>query len=497
MSSSIFLVLPNQLFNTKILKLYLKKNDIPTKGLKFVIVEDPVYFGFRESKMNFNKKKLILHFASMKYYYDYLHQNKFDVEYIELDECLKNKATFYNQSMFKKNKTYCFDPVDHLLMRKIKKNKNIEILDSPLFLNTNESLEEYHKSKKNEDNYFHSSFYKWQKKSLNVLPNEKSYDSMNQNKIPKDIKVPPLPKITKCEFITRACARVNKQFGKNYGSVDDYVFPINHRDSLIFLKHFCEKKLQLFGQYQDAIDTSRNFLYHSCLSPMINIGLLTPMEVLTYVKSYYSKNSKMVKIQNYEGFIRQLIGWREYQRYIYLYGYKKMTSLNHFGNKKKLNSNWYKGTTGLLPLDDAIKMAFKDGYLHHILRLMVVGNLMNLVGIHPKEAYTWFMEFAVDSYDWVMIGNVYSMAMWSDGGLSMRKPYISGDGYVMNKVGNYSRGDWNKIWLSLFYNFIARNQKQISKTYYNGMIKNWNNKSKTDRDEITKISGKFIKDNTK
>ena len=315
--------------------------------------------------------------------------------------------------------------------------------------------------------------------------------------MPPSTKVPPIPKITKNTFITSSIPRVEKYFGKNYGDSTELKFPITHKDSVKFLKHFCEKKLSQFGKYQDSIDTKRNFLFHSCISPMLNIGLLTPMEVLDYVKKYYTANKTKIKINNYEGFIRQLIGWREYQRYIYLYAYKQMTTLNHFGNNKKLNANWYNGTTGILPLDDAIKMAFKDGYIHHILRLMVVGNLMNLVGLHPYEAYKWFMEFAVDSYDWVMIGNVYSMAMWSDGGLSMRKPYISGDGYVMNKVGNYSRGDWNEIWLSLFYNFISRNKTQISKTYYKGMIKHWNNKSAAEKKKIMTVSNAFIKKNTK
>ena len=488
----LFLIFPNQLFNLKVLKVYLKTHKVNLKSTKFLIIEEPVYFGFRDKKLNFNKQKILLHFASMKYYYDYLYKNKFYVEYIEYN---KIKGSFY--SSLKGKEIMCFDPVDHFLKSKLKKNKYINIVDTPLFFNTSESLEEFHKSKKNPDNYFHAAFYKWQKKQLNVLPNEKSYDTLNQNKIHSSIKVPVLPKITKSDFIKKGIERVEKMFPKNYGECSEFKFAITHKDSLRFLKFFCEKKLSQFGKYQDSIDTKKNFLFHSCISPMLNIGLLTPMEVLEYVKKYYSANKSKIQINNYEGFVRQLIGWREYQRYIYLYGYKKMTTLNHFGNNKKLNKNWYEGTTGLLPLDDAIKMAFKDGYIHHILRLMVVGNLMNLIGIHPDEAYKWFMEFAVDSYDWVMIGNVYSMAMWSDGGLSMRKPYISGDGYVMNKVGNYKRGEWNEIWLSLFYCFISRNKVKISKTYYAGMVKHWNNKSPSEKKKILSISNQFIKKNSK
>ena len=125
--------------------------------------------------------------------------------------------------------------------------------------------------------------------------------------------------------------------------------------------------------------------------------------------------------------------------------------------------------------------------------LMVIGNFMNLVGIHPDEVYKWFMEFAVDSYDWVMIGNVYSMTLWADGGLTMRKPYISSDGYIM-KMGNYkTKGEWNIIWNTIFHHFIDRNSKQLSSTYYNGIVKAWTKKTKSEKDKELIIANEFIK----
>jgi deoxyribodipyrimidine photolyase-related protein len=123
-----------------------------------------------------------------------------------------------------------------------------------------------------------------------------------------------------------------------------------------------------------------------------------------------------------------------------------------------------------------------------------VGNFMNLVGIHPDEVYKWFMEFAMDSYDWVMIGNVYSMTLWADGGLTMRKPYISGDGYIM-KMGNYTSKKsekWNSIWNNVFHHFIDRNQGPLSKTYYNGIVKAWIRKSDKDKKEELTKAKEFI-----
>jgi deoxyribodipyrimidine photolyase-related protein len=227
---------------------------------------------------------------------------------------------------------------------------------------------------------------------------------------------------------------------------------------------------------------------------MLNIGLITPEQVITIVSNYYNKNKSSIPIATYEGFMRQVIGWREYQRYIYKYSGDKMRTSNYFKNERKLKDNWYKATTGIKPVDDAIMLAINDGYIHHILRLMVVGNFMNLVGIHPDEVYKWFMEFSMDSYDWVMIGNVYSMTLWADGGLTMRKPYISGDGYIM-KMGNYSTKKteaWNTIWNTVFHYFIDRNQEPLSKTYYNGIVKAWQRKTEKDKKEEVTKAKEFI-----
>ena len=264
---------------------------------------------------------------------------------------------------------------------------------------------------------------------------------------------------------------------------------------------------------------------------MLNIGLITPQQVLDIITGYYKAHTKEIGIANYEGFIRQIIGWREYQRYIYQYAGDKMRAGNHFNNARRLNDSWYTATTGLKPVDDAVRMALDDGYIHHILRLMVVGNFMNLVGIHPDDVYKWFMEFALDSYDWVMVGNVYSMALWADGGLTMRKPYISGDGYIM-KMSNYSKSSksnksnksssgnnkktkkqidtqetdkhteletkadtsrgWNEEWNAIFHHFIDRNATKLARTYYAGLVRAWQKKPESEREPELTIANKVI-----
>ena len=534
--SSTLVILPIHLFDINIIietihtLETLHTLDTQTHITTIYIIEEPIYFGNRDVKLNFNKLKLIYHRASMKYYHDYLEKNMskkknatitITITYLDYND-LKSKTSSGYKTIKGHTKIHMFDPVDTLLESKYAKlfGKKLNYLDSPLFLCSNKNLEEYHKTKPNKESYTHASFYKWQRTRLHILENDKTYDTENRNKMPLDTNIPPLPKNDSSnketrKYLVEAIEYINNSpvFSNNLeplyvsdGSTgvtrhqltpESIHFPITHKSSIAWLEHFCKTRLDNFGKYEDSIDSvPRNFLFHSTISPMLNIGLITPEQVITIVSNYYNKNKSTIDISTYEGFMRQVIGWREYQRYIYKYIGDKMRSSNYFKNDRKLKDNWYKATTGIKPVDDAIMMAMNDGYIHHILRLMVVGNFMNLVGIHPDEVYKWFMEFSMDSYDWVMIGNVYSMTLWADGGLTMRKPYISGDGYIM-KMGNYKSKskedvDWNTIWNNVFHHFIDRNQEPLSKTYYNGIVKAWIRKSEKDKKEELTKANKFI-----
>lgn len=520
MSDLAFIILPIHLFNYNILLEQIKPFQEQIK--KIFILEEPIYFGDREVKLNFNKLKLIYHRATMQYYFQYIKQHipsSISLEYIEYSTLKTAKG--YLPIKKATAGIILFNPIDTYLEQKYKKlfgAKLKDYLETPLFLCTSKNLEEYHKQKTNPNSYFHAGFYKWQRERMDILPDSKTYDTENRNMMPADTHVPPYPKndskspSTK-KYIDEAIAYVEKTWPNNLEPIyvkeegknilaSGIIFPITHKTSQQWLEHFCHNRFELFGKYEDSIDsggkngTPRNILFHSAITPMLNIGLITPQDVVSTITKYYNANKSKIGIANYEGFIRQIIGWREYQRYIYQYAGNVMRSGNHFNNNGKLTQNWYNATTGIKPVDDAVRMAMNDGYIHHILRLMVVGNFMNLVGIHPDEVYKWFMEFAMDSYDWVMVGNVYSMALWADGGLTMRKPYISGDGYIM-KMSNYSRGDWNAKWNAVFHHFIDRTATKLEKTYYNGLVKAWQRKSGGEREKEMQVANEIIKTLTK
>jgi len=434
-----FIILPNQLF----------KKNLYNKNDKIILWEHPQYF----TKFNYNKKKLILHRASMKYQYDYLKENGFSVKYIEFNEKFNTNIKEYQ----------LYDPID-----KIKLPGKYEIIETPNFLMTKDDYQEY---RNKTDKYFFNAFYMWGKKQINYkdwdikkwdkIVKMKSQDKLNRKKMPKNIKIPELPPNNfnnYQKYINDAIKYVEKYFKNNYGNVENFVFPISHSDAKKWLQNFIKIKFNNFGEYQDSIIKNESYLFHSILSTSINIGLLNPNDIITEILNYNNK----IPNNSLEGYIRQLF-WREYQRYCYIY--YNFNNKNYFGNNKKLNKDWYNGTLDIEPVDDCIVKAFDTGYLHHIERLMIVGNFMNLSGIYPEEGFKWFMEFSCDSYEWVMCQNVYDMVFFISGGDTMRRPYISSSNYIL-KMSNYKKGEWSDKWDNLYHKFLEKNREKLWKFRY-------------------------------
>ena len=196
-----------------------------------------------------------------------------------------------------------------------------------------------------------------------------------------------------------------------------------------WLNDFLKNRFFEFGDYEDAIVQKELILNHSLLSPMINSGLLTPSYVVNELNDYATK--KNIPINSFEGIIRQIIGWREFIRGVYVSKGSIERTKNYWGFTKKMPDSFYTASTGIKPVDDSINKVNDNAYLHHIERLMVIGNFMFLCEINPDDVYKWFMELFIDSYDWVMVPNVYGMSQFADGGLMSTKPYISSSNYIM------------------------------------------------------------------
>ena len=432
----ILVILPNQLFDIKILKQVTKKLNIK----KIIIWKHPDFF----DKYNFNKKKLILHYSTIFYYEDYLSSLKITIQIV--DEFNEN--------------SYCiFDPIN-----KLKLHGNPKIIESPNFLLTKKDYQEYYDSKKSKKHLFNN-FYMWGKKKLDILPTTKSTDKMNRTEFSNKIPIPPNNKsFTKqIKYINEAIEYVNKNYKNNYGNTKDFIFPVSHTEAKNLLSTFCKNKLKNFGEYQDIIYENNN-LYHSLISSSLNIGLLNPIDVIHEILKYKSK----YKINNIEGFIRQLF-WREYQRYCYIHiDYKKYINDPYFNLNISITKKWYTGKTNNVIINNTITKAFNTAYLHHIERLMVIGNYMMLSYIKPKHVFKWFMEFSIDSYEWVMYQNVYDMVLFITGGLTTRKPYITSSNYI-TKMSNYKCKDIKNScedWNDKYKKFLTNNKKKLHKFRY-------------------------------
>ena len=459
------IIFPNQLFrNSSILKI----------NCKILILEDSLFFGNDKfHKLINHKNKLIFHRSSMLAYKKYLDKSGFEVLYI------KNKNNFSTIDYLNKylddryQKINLINPHDFLLMKRLEnfvkeKNMQLNMLPSPMFLTKDELRSTFQKNTKKP---LMGRFYEKQRKSQKILVEKDghpkggkwSFDEFNRKKLPKNINIPNLPKLTKNEYVIQAERSLSKSNIKFIGDSKNFFYPINFEEADKWLNSFLEYRFFLFGDYEDAICKENTFLWHSLLSPLLNSGLLTPDEVVK--KSLVYANENNVPINSLEGFIRQIIGWREFICLAYQKYGTKMRNSNFWDfDDKPMPESFYKGNTGIEPVDIVIKNIIKYGYCHHIERLMIIGNFMLLCRIHPNQVYKWFMEMFIDSYDWVMVPNVYGMSQFSDGGIFSTKPYISSSNYV-KKMSNFKNGSWSAIWDALFWKFIKDNKCYFKKHY--------------------------------
>ncbi len=492
------LVFPHQLYKN------IKFKDID----KVYLLEDPLFFFDSNYEIKFHKLKLVLHRASMKQYEEYLKNEGYKTEYIEFID--------FEDYSFLKNavSVQVIDPTDFMLEKRIKKfcRKNviaITWIESPNFLTSKGTLDKYTKENKK---YFHKKFYEWQRKRLNILIDENgepfggkwSYDNENREKLPKDYKEQEIAFPKSNKYIEEAIEYVNKNFKDHPGneeivvpnnsseidlSKSNFIYPTNFKEAEKWLDDFIENRLDDFGTYEDAIHIDFNFINHSLLSPILNIGLLDPKEVVEKILSYFQSSHKKEKIINsVEGFIRQIIGWREFMRMIYLFEGVNQRNSNFFNHRKRLKDEHYEATTEIEPIDNVIKNLNSLAYSHHIERLMVIGNYMLLTEMHPNEVYKWFMEMYIDSYDWVMVPNVYGMSQFADGGKIVTKPYVSGSSYIL-KMSNYKKSkdsEWQETWDGLFWRFLDKHQDFLKKNARMGMLIN-QLKKKSIQDKIKNV----------
>lgn len=421
----------------------------------------------------YHKHKIIFFLASMRRFHEEMSGAGFKIDYHALDAAHGETPFIARLEAWLKKKKITrivsFE-VDDLFfeaeLAALFKQHEVEwtTLATPKFMTSRKDFLDYLALGKKP---FMKTFYEGQRKKTGILMDAKgkpvggkySFDADNRKKLPKDLVPPSLPKVELTPTVHAVMKLVDKKFADHPGRSQDFWLETSRARAKVAAGDFFKHRLALFGDYEDALTPEHDFVYHSTLSPYMNIGFLPPEMLMQQVPKLLENE---VPLNSLEGFVRQVIGWREFINGIYRGFNDVQSTKNFFGHKRRLTKHWYDGTTGIPVLDDAITKADRLGYCHHIERLMVLSNLMLLCEVHPHDVHRWFMEMFVDSADWVMGANVWGMAQFSDGGIFATKPYICGSNYI-KKMSSYKDGPWCDAMDGLYWRFMEKHREFFAK----------------------------------
>lgn len=464
--SIVTVVFPHQLY---------REHPAIDDGVPVYLVEEGLFF----RQYRFHRQKLVFHRASMKFYEQWLREKGHQVTYVSAEseecDCRKLLPMLGQRGV---TEIRMAEVIDDWLERRMaaackKQHIALKVSRTPNFLTAWKNAADFFDHHKR---YFQTDFYVWQRRRWKILVDGKvqpiggrwSFDDANRKRFPKDKLPVSLAFRQTNPFVAEAETYVSKVFPDAYaGDGSKLLFGVTYDEADIWLDEFLQKRFHEFGEYEDAIVGKESLLYHSGLSPMINVGLLSPAVVVKRALEFATAGK--VPINSLEGFVRQLIGWREFVRVLYVREGRRQRTTNFWNFDRKIPARFWTGETGIAPVDIVIGKVLKYGYCHHMERLMVLGNFMLLCEFDPDEVYRWFMEMFIDAYDWVMVPNIYGMSQFADGGLMITKPYISGSNYLL-KMGDFPRGEWQEIWDGLFWRFLAVRRNFFKRNQRLGML---------------------------
>lgn len=327
-----------------------------------------------------------------------------------------------------------------------------------------------------------------------------NYDSDNRKPAERDLLMP-RPIAFRPDETTRAVIDlVATRFADHPGSLDDFDFAVTHEEAMRQQRYFLDHALPRFGDYQDAMLTDEPFLWHSILSPYINAGLLDPLDLCRKVEARWQRGD--VPLNAAEGFIRQIIGWREYVRGIYWREGPDYARRNFLGAKRDLPAFYWTGETDMHCLSQAIGQTLERAYAHHIQRLMITGNFALLIGADPHQVHQWYLEVYADAYEWVELPNTLGMSQFGDGGLLGSKPYAASGAYI-NRMSDYCgrcrydvrqrTGDDACPFNALYWDFLARNAGKLGDNPRLAMpYRNWERMPAADRRALRASARAFL-----
>jgi deoxyribodipyrimidine photolyase-related protein len=448
-------IFPHQLF---------RPHPAVQSGRRIWLIEDPLFFGSdRYWPLRVHWQRLLLHRSSLQAFAEELRAAGHDPVRVSCPAEPSTTGEVLAAALPKEvTSLHVVDPVDDVLSRRLVRWTHarqiaLVVTPSPNFLTP---LEQRHEHFGGGRKPFMARFYAQQRQRLKLLlePDGSprggrwSFDEENRRKLNSRVVVPAPPHAAVPASQADIRAALAKEFPHAPGGFGPGLYPVTRRAARIWLDDFLTWRLAGFGPYEDAISSIHPVLFHSVLTPLLNIGLLNPATVVE--RAIAAAEEQSAPLASIEGFVRQVVGWREFMRAAYEQRGVAMRRGNFWGFTRRMPAAFYTASTGIAPVDHVIRGVLATGYCHHIERLMVLGNFFLLCRIHPDDVYRWFMELFVDAYDWVMVPNVYGMSQFADGGSFTTKPYLSASSYLL-KMSDFSRGDWCETWDALFWTFVA------------------------------------------
>lgn len=485
--SDITLILPHQLF---------RDHPALREGCRVILVEETLFF----RQFPFHALRLQYQRATMKAYSAWLQERGFQVRYVDSQDPDSDLRVLL-PGLFAQGVRHLWlcDPEDDWIGRRLQRGADalgltLTLLESPQFLTPVAELDAWFAGRRK---YFQTDFYIRQRKRLSILlqpdgtplGGKWSFDTENRRRFPKGAKPPVLSQPPPGPWREEARSHISRHFPENPGAVDGAIrYPVTFGESEAWLEDFVRHRLPGFGPYEDAMVRDETVLHHSMLTPMLNCGLLTPEQVLQAVLAQSERSD--IPLASLEGFIRQLVGWREFIRGVYRHAGRRQRTAHFWGFTRCIPASFRDGSTGIEPVDVVIRRVLDTGYCHHIERLMVLGNFMLLCEFDPDEVYVWFMSLFVDACDWVMVPNVYGMSQFADGGLMSTKPYLSGSNYLM-KMGDFRPGPWQETWDGLFWRFLHVHREVFAgNPRWNMLLGTWDSMDPAKREEhLTRAEG--------
>jgi len=469
--------------------------------------------------VNHHIQKIVAFFLAMRSFAEWLEKEGHQVIYYQLDD-RKNAQSFEAnlKAIIEEIAIEKFEyqlPDEFRLDQQLKGFANAlsidsEVFDTEHFYTSRYEMKDFFEQKKSKS-WLMESFYRHMRKKHDVLIEEGgkptggdwNYDKSNRKKLPKNHE-PSSPKLYKKE-VKELVDQIQEKGIKTIGKIDssNFIWPTSRKESLDLLDFFVKECLPLFGDFQDAMAEGQWSIYHSRLSFAMNSKMLSPKEVIERAINQWEKRKTQIDISQVEGFVRQIIGWREYMRGIYwakMPGYEKENQLNH---RRKLPDFYWTGRTKMNCMKQAIDQSLDYSYAHHIQRLMITGNFALMANINPSEVDDWYLGIYIDAIQWVELPNTRGMSQFADGGLVATKPYVSSANYIhkmSNYCGNcyYSRtsktGEKACPFNSLYWNFIDLHLEKWEKNQrMSMMVANWKKQDPKQKEEILTQADYYLK----